>query len=335
MFIIAGILPLSFGIWVSDKVMNGFVLEYIGGAVCFFMWVYAAHCLYKAHNIIIINEDSIKVIRSPFFYMFDGDVTLRQNKNKYLEITDTLYITHIFGLDGVKIGDTYAILSNVPPEEDYTVHDDQNAVVIYADETIIDALKENFDYIEVNNLREIVEEKGLYRIVTTPQKEGRRFRTTTLRSPSDFVAWFVLLVILGVILYWSIKTEPVTYKTHSAVFLISCIAVVFIVYGCAYIILTEEKITEMYFPFIPVRTVYFSDCAEIGVFTARFSGKRTNYVDYFYFSPRILSEEERAKIQWLPETDYKKIPYTKKLHTYLTETLGIELKGKLIEPEKK
>ncbi len=330
LFFIAGILLLFSGIWLSDKITNGFALEYIGVFSCFFMWIYAVHCLYKAHNIVIINDDNIKVIRSPFFYMFDGDVTLRQNKNKQLEIDDILYITHIFGVDGIKIGDTFVILSNFPPEEDYTVHDDQNAVVIYSDEEIIDALKENFDYIEVNNLRSVVLEKGLYRIETTPEREGGRVRKVMLRSPEDFALWFVLTVIPGALFSFAPEDE----MDYFVATLMIGIVITFIVYGCAYIIATEEYISEIYFPYIPIKRIYFSDCAEIGMFTARFSGKQTNYVDYFYFSPRILSEEERANIQGLPETDYKKIPHTEKLHTFLTDTLGIELKGKLMDRKK-
>ena len=122
-----GVAVLCMGVYFSEIITNGFVLEYIGAFFCLFMWVYAVHCLYNAYNVIIIDEENIRTVRSPFLYMYDGDMTIKRNKNKSVEITDTLYITHTFGVSGAKIGDTYLILSNYEPKE-YDIREDENAV---------------------------------------------------------------------------------------------------------------------------------------------------------------------------------------------------------------
>ena len=333
---VSGFFIFAGGKYAGDIVSNGFILKLTAVIISVVLWMLAVDKIFKAYNITILREDEIKLIRSPFAYIFGGDRTLGKNKNHRLAIDDILYITHTFGIDGAKIGDTYLILTNYPIDDNYVITNDKNAITLLLSEDLLSALKEYYEYSEINNLRSVVEEKSLYRITTTPQGDkyvkSRKFIRSVL-LPVMGVWWLIMAVIMMFIGFG--KDDGIWEKILDFSMIAGMLS--FFLYSIGYYAVTKDEIIEYIIPFVPMRSIKFSDYAEIGVFTVkskelgRSGYMEDRYKDYFYFSPRILSEDERMNIRFSDRRDIKRLPYNKKIHTYLADNLGIELKGKLIE----
>ena len=334
---VSGFFIFAGGKYAGEIISNGFILKLTAVIISVVLWMLAVDKIFKAYNITVLREDEIKLIRSPFAYIFGGDRTLGKNKNHRLAIDDILYITHTFGIDGAKIGDTYLILTNYPIDDNYVITNDKNAITLLLSEDLLSALKEYYEYSEINNLRSIVEEKSLYRITTTPQ--GDRYKETKkiVRSDAHLSLSFFLFVSFGLVVYWGRNEDIWSVGMYIAIFVFSCL---YLLYGMGYFAVTKDSITEKIFPCIPFSKTMFEDYAEVGLFTVKerkpnkHGRMRDYYSDYFYFSPRPLTDEERENITALSEKEYKKIIYNETLHAYLRDNLGIELKGSLMERKK-
>jgi hypothetical protein len=267
--------------------------------------------------------------------IFGGDVTIKRNKNRMIEIYDKLHITHTFGLTDPKIGDTYLILSNYPLCEGYIVNNDENAVVTYYSEELVNILKDKFDCVEVNNLRRIVEEKGLFRITTTPQGERYKEKKIVLRT-DDYIYLSVFMLVFTAIMIPGISYNENDIFDRVLAFVIMTGILVFLSYGFGYYVVTKDEIRNRLFPFIPIGKILYSDYAEIGIFTytKQFVNKNgrpeTSYQDFIYFSTRVLTDDERDDAEKM-KSECKLIIYNEIIHKYFTDSLGIDVRGKLIE----
>ncbi len=139
----------------------------------------------------------------------------------------------------------------------------------------------------------------------------------------------------------SIANADLSHIIRMGAMSIIVLSILLLAFG--YYEVTNDKISDCIIPFVSFREIVFAEYAEIGLVTKKEFGfgrgaaikGQWHYTDYIYFSPKKLSDAEREDYEVIIENKCIIFRYNPKLHTYLADTLGIELKGKLKEENKK